>query len=206
MPNPDDGSAFLRVRNEERAIAAEEAWDVLCSREVQYGFLGTHGLDEEGGFPYVVPMNFAADPRAGALYFHSTDDPASKRRRAIGQSAKVSFTVVDPGSSILPDPQGRPCKFSMQYRSVMVFGRIEAVEAADEKVRLFNFLMQQKAPSPRPWPSDSPRRPSTRASTPSSSGSSSRRACGRRSASAAATAGWASLPASAPSPAAPSAS
>jgi len=28
-------------------------------------------------------------------------------------------------------------------------GRIEAVESADEKVRLFNFLMQQKAPSPR---------------------------------------------------------
>ena len=149
MPNPDDGSAFLPIRSEERAMTAEEAWDVLSSRSVQYGFLGTHGLDEEGRFPYVVPMNFAADPSAGALYLHSTDDRASKRRRAIGRNAKVSFTVVDPGSSILPDPQGRPCKFTMQYRSVMVFGRIEAVASAEERGRLFNFLMQQKAPSPR---------------------------------------------------------
>lgn len=140
---------FLPTRNKDRALLTEEAWGVLRSREVQYGYLGTHGLIGEGGFPYVVPMNFAANPEAGALYLHSTDDRASKRGRAIGQDAKVSFTVVDPGSSILPDPQGRPCKFTMQYRSVMVFGRIEAVESAGEKVHLLNFLMQQKAPSPR---------------------------------------------------------
>ena len=94
-------------------------------------------------------MSFAADPQAAALYFHSTDDVASKRCRAIRQNAKVSFTAVDPASSIIPDPQGRPCKFSMRYRSVMAVGQIEAVESADEKVRLFNFLMQQKAPSAR---------------------------------------------------------
>lgn len=149
MPEPNDGGAFLPGRKKERAMTTEEAWEALCSQNVQYGLLGTHGLREEGGFPYVVPMNFAADPKAGALYLHSTDDAASKRRRAIGQDAKVSFTVVDPESSILPDPQGRPCKFTMRYRSVMAFGRIAAVESADEKVRLFNFLMQQKAPSPR---------------------------------------------------------
>ena len=149
MPESNDESAFLPGRKQERTITTEEAWQVLCSQNVQYGFLGTHGLGEEGGFPYVVPMNFAADPQSGALYFHSTNDPASKRCRAIRENAKASFTVVDPGSSIVPDAQGRPCKFTMRYRSVMVFGRIEAVESAEEKVRLFNFLMQQKAPSPR---------------------------------------------------------
>jgi len=149
MAEPNDPGTFLPGRKQERTITTEEAWQVLCSGNMQYGLLGTHGLGEEGGFPYVVPMNFAADPQSGALYFHSTNDPASKRCRAIRENAKASFTVVDPGSSIVPDAQGRPCKFTMQYRSVMVFGRIEAVESADEKVRLFNFLMQQKAPSPR---------------------------------------------------------
>ncbi len=149
MPESNDGSAFLPGRKQERTITTEEAWQVLCSQNVQYGLLGTHGLSEEGNFPYVVPMSFAADPGAGALYFHSTDDPTSKRYRAIGEDVRVSFTVVDPASSIVPDAQGRPCKFTMRYRSVMAFGRIEAVESADEKVRLFNFLMQQKAPSPR---------------------------------------------------------
>jgi len=149
MAEPNDPGTFLPGRKEERAITTEQAWEVLCSGNMQYGLLGTHGLDEEGGFPYVVPMSFAADPQSGALYFHSTNDPASKRCRAIRQNAKASFTVVDPASSIAPDAQGRPCKFTMRYRSVMVFGRIEAVESAEERARLFNFLMQQKAPSPR---------------------------------------------------------
>jgi nitroimidazol reductase NimA-like FMN-containing flavoprotein (pyridoxamine 5'-phosphate oxidase superfamily) len=149
MANPNDPATFLPGRKQEQALTTEEAWQVLCSPEVQYGLLGTHGLREEGSFPYVVPMSFGADPQAGALYFHSTDDAASKRCRAIRENAKVSFTAVDPASSIIPDPQGRPCKFTMGYRSVMAFGPIEPVQSPEEKVRLFNFLMQQKAPSAR---------------------------------------------------------
>ena len=149
MAESNDPGTFLPGRKKELTIPAEEAWQVLSSPDVQYGFLGLHGLCEEGGFPYVVPMNFGADPQADALYLHSANDPASKRCRAIGEDARVSFTVVDPASAIIPDAQGRPCKFSMRYRSVMVFGRIEAVATAEEKARLFNFLMQQKAPSAR---------------------------------------------------------
>jgi nitroimidazol reductase NimA-like FMN-containing flavoprotein (pyridoxamine 5'-phosphate oxidase superfamily) len=146
MAEPNNAGTFLPGRKQDRAIAVEEAWHVLCSPDVPYGFLGTHGLREEGGFPYVVPMNFAADPTAGALYFHSTNEAASKRFRSIRENAQVSFTVVDPASSIIPDAEGRPCKFSMHYRSVMVFGRMTEVEPAHEKVRVLNFLMQQKAP------------------------------------------------------------
>ena len=149
MAESNDPGAFLPGRKQEQAIPAEEAWQVLSSPDVQYGYLGLHGLAEEGGFPYVVPMNFGADAQAEAIYFHSTNEPTSKRCRAIGEDARASFTVVDPGSAIIPDAQGRPCKFSMRYRSVMVFGRIEAVEAPDEKARLFNFLMQQRASSAR---------------------------------------------------------
>jgi nitroimidazol reductase NimA-like FMN-containing flavoprotein (pyridoxamine 5'-phosphate oxidase superfamily) len=145
----NEPGTFLSARKQERAIPAGEAWQVLCSPDVPYGFLGTHGLAEEGSFPYVVPMNFGADPEAGAIYFHSTDDPASKRCRAVRENAKVSFTVVDTAAAIVPDPQGRPCKFTMRYRSVMALGHIESVEPADEKSRLLNFLMRQKAPAAR---------------------------------------------------------
>lgn len=146
MAEPNDAGAFLPGRKQDHAIAVEEAWHALCSPQVPYGFLGTHGLGEEGGFPYVVPMNFAADPTVGALYFHSTSDATSKRSRSIRENAQASFTAVDPASAIIPDPEGRPCKFIMRYRSVMVFGRMTEVEPAYEKVRVLNFLMQQKAP------------------------------------------------------------
>ncbi len=145
MTEPNHPGTFLPGRKQDRAASTDEAWDVLASPDVQYGFLGTHGVGEEGNFPYVVPMNFAADRDAAALYFHSTNETASKRYRALKENAKASFTVVDPISAIVPDPQGRPCKFSMRYRSVMVFGEIAEVERADEKARCLGFLMQQKA-------------------------------------------------------------
>jgi nitroimidazol reductase NimA-like FMN-containing flavoprotein (pyridoxamine 5'-phosphate oxidase superfamily) len=145
MTEPNSPGAFLPGRKQDRAMSIGEAWDALASPDVEYGFLGTHGVGEEGNFPYVVPMNFAADREAGALYFHSTEKTASKRYRAIQENAKASFTVVDPISAIVPDPQGRPCKFSMRYRSVMVFGEIVQVERAEEKARCLDFLVQQKA-------------------------------------------------------------
>ena len=145
MTEPSPPGAFLPARKQDRATSADEAWEVLGSPGIQYGFLGTHGVAEEGNFPYVVPMNFSADRDAAALYFHSTNETASKRCRAVKENARVSFVVVDPISAIVPDPQGRPCKFSMRYRSVMVFGEIAEVESADEKARCLDFLMQQKA-------------------------------------------------------------
>jgi nitroimidazol reductase NimA-like FMN-containing flavoprotein (pyridoxamine 5'-phosphate oxidase superfamily) len=145
MTEPNHPGSFLPARKQDRATSPDEAWDVLGSAEVQYGLLGTHGVGEEGNFPYVVPMSFAADRDAAALYFHSTGETASKRYRAVQENAKASFTVVDPISAIVPDPQGRPCKFSMRYRSVMVFGQIAEVQSADEKARCLDFLMQQKA-------------------------------------------------------------
>ena len=145
MTEPSHPGNFLPGRKQDRATSTDEAWEVLESPDVQYGFLGTHGVGEEGSFPYVVPMNFAADRDAAALYFHSTNATASKRYRAVRENAKASFTVVDPISAIVPDPQGRPCKFSMRYRSVMVFGEIAEVETADEKARCLDFLIKQKA-------------------------------------------------------------
>ena len=145
MTEPSHPGTFLSGRKQDRATSPDEAWDVLGSPDVQYGLLGLHGVAEEGNFPYVVPMSFAADRDAAALYFHSTGETASKRYRAIKENAKASFTVVDPISAIVPDAQGRPCKFSMRYRSVMVFGEIAEVESADEKARCLEFLMQQKA-------------------------------------------------------------
>jgi nitroimidazol reductase NimA-like FMN-containing flavoprotein (pyridoxamine 5'-phosphate oxidase superfamily) len=136
---------FLPMRRAERAMSVQEAWDLLGSPGVSYGFLGLHGVEEEGGFPYVVPMSFAADREAHALYFHATADAASKRHRAALQDERVCFTVVDPASAFVPNAEGRACRSSMRYASVVVLGRMTPVESPTEKVRCLNFLVEQKA-------------------------------------------------------------
>ncbi len=145
MSTPKNSCPFLPIRRADRATSADEAWELLCRPSVAYGFLGLHGVAEEGGYPYVVPMSFAADRRAGALYFHSTADRASKRHRAAQQDPRACFTVVDPASQFIPNAEGRACRSSMRYTSVVVLGRIALVESPAEKVRLLNFLIEQKA-------------------------------------------------------------
>jgi len=147
MAQAPDSGPFVAGRKQQAAISAAEAWQVLCSPEVLYGFLGTHGIKEEGNVPYVVPMNFVAHRQTNALYLHSSPENTSKRNRALKENAQVSFTVVTEGVSLVPDPQGRTCKCSLRYTSVMVFGPVAQVESADEKVRLLSSLMQQKAPA-----------------------------------------------------------
>jgi uncharacterized protein len=136
---------FIELRKAKHRMGEAHAWELLCSREVVYGFLGTCGLTSENGMPYIVPMNFAAEPEAHAVYLHTTLDADSKRNRAVRENPIVTFAAVHPDAAILPDADGIPCKFSMKFRSVMVFGAIAPVEDQAEKARILNFFMKQKS-------------------------------------------------------------
>lgn len=138
--NPD----FLPLRKKAYAMTEEEAWNILASPDTPYGFLGTHGVEEDGGMPYVVPMNFAADRRARAIYMHTTLDADSKRNRAVARDPNAAFTVVHPASAVEPSPDGVACRFSMKFTSVMVFGKISKVEQPAEKARILNLIVKQK--------------------------------------------------------------
>lgn len=144
MNDNSDTTKFLILRAQKRAISDREAWNLLESAEAIYGFLGTHGVKDEGNMPYVVPMNFAADSEARAIYLHTTIDADSKRNRAIAEDSHVTFVVVGPDASISNDGSGLACKFSMSFTSAMAFGEIEKIESPAEKARILNFFMKQK--------------------------------------------------------------
>lgn len=136
---------YLPLRKKDSALSESDAWDLLCSRETPYGFLGMHGLAAEGGMPYAVPMNFSAEPAARAIYMHTTLDAGSKHNRAAAEDNRVTFTAVSSDSAIVPSPDGIPCRFTMKFASVMAFGRIEPVEDPAEKARILDFFMEQKS-------------------------------------------------------------
>jgi hypothetical protein len=141
-----DRQNYLPARKHNLAMAETSAWDMLESPEVVYGFLGTAGVPEEGNIPYVVPMNFVADQDSNSIYLHTTLDADSKRNRSIAANPRVCFTVVHPDAAVVSDGSGLPCKFSMNFRSVMAMGQARIVDDLDERARILNMLMKQKAP------------------------------------------------------------
>jgi nitroimidazol reductase NimA-like FMN-containing flavoprotein (pyridoxamine 5'-phosphate oxidase superfamily) len=145
MSENTDAIKYLPLRAQKRAISETEAWAMLESPEINHGFLGTHGVAAEDNMPYVIPMNFAADSAARAIYLHTTIDSASKRNRAIAENPKATFVVVGPDAAMTSDGSGLACKFSMTFSSVMAFGTISAIETPAEKARILNLLMKQKA-------------------------------------------------------------
>ncbi len=136
---------YLQYRAKKNAINEREAWALLELPTVSYGFLGTHGVKAESNMPYVVPMNFAADPLNHSIYLHTTIDEDSKRKKAIEEDPRVTFVIVAPDASMINDGSVLPCKFTMKFESVMAFGKISKEERPAEKVRILNFLMKQKA-------------------------------------------------------------
>lgn len=132
-------------RKKKLALTEEDAWNILETGEATYGFLGLHGLKSESDYPYVVPMNFAAERTSNSIYVHTTLDEESKRNLSIAENPNVSFAVVEPSSKVLKSPDGLACKYSMSFISVMAFGVVEIVEAPAEKARILNLLMKQKS-------------------------------------------------------------
>ena len=77
---------FRDLRRQDRALAAEEAMELLESG--MYGVLSVIGKD---GYPYGVPMHYAM--MDGKIYMHSTKE-ASLKAECIEANPKVSFTVI----------------------------------------------------------------------------------------------------------------
>lgn len=136
---------WLPYRKQKTALSESEAWGVLCDPAVAYGFLGTAGVAEEGNTPYVVPVNFCADPDARAIYFHTTLDADSKHNRSLAANPRVCFTAVHPDAAMINDGSGLPCKFSMTFKSVIASGAAHMAPDMDEKARILNFFMKQKS-------------------------------------------------------------
>jgi nitroimidazol reductase NimA-like FMN-containing flavoprotein (pyridoxamine 5'-phosphate oxidase superfamily) len=118
---------FRELKRKNKQISDAECIEVL-TRETR-GVLSVIG-DE--GYPYGMPMNHFYDPADGRIWFHC-GKASSHRTDALRRDPRVSFCVTEQGSRAEGD-------WAYTVRSVIVFGRIQIIDDAQEVVRIAREL------------------------------------------------------------------
>ena len=102
------------------------------------GFVCHVGFIVEGQ-PFVIPTGYAR--RGDTLYIHGSQ--ASRMLRALKKGIDVCVTVTLVDGMVMARSAFH---HSMNYRSVVVFGRAVAVEERDEKLEALRVLTEHLAP------------------------------------------------------------
>jgi uncharacterized protein len=92
---------------------------------------------DENFEPYVVPMNFGYSD--GIFYLHSSK--IGKKIDILKIHNKVCISLCT-DHELRWQNEEMACSYSMKYRSVLVYGRVEFIEEPDEKVKALNCIMQ----------------------------------------------------------------
>ena len=105
---------FRELRRKKQELNRQECLEVLINEK--RGVLSVNGDD---GYPYGMPLNHFYNEEDGCLYFHG--GKIGHRIDAIKRNDKVSYCVYDEGYL-------KEGEWSLNFKSVIVFGRMEIVE------------------------------------------------------------------------------
>ena len=120
------------MRRQDKAITdMKEIEAVLQASEIIHIGLCDHGI------PYVVPMSFGL--HCGRIYLHSA--PEGRKLEIISRHNIVSFNCIT-DLQLLTGSPGKPCSWTMGYRSVSGTGRIRAVDTAEEQQEGLTAVME----------------------------------------------------------------
>ena len=118
------------MRRKNQQLNETESIEIL--RNATSGVLALIGVD---GLPYALPISFVY--HKNCLYFHCAQ--AGYKLDCIQKNPQASFCVVGT-DQVLPE------KFTTCFRSVIVSGRMETVENAEEKHAALMLLCDKYAP------------------------------------------------------------
>lgn len=93
---------------------------------------------DEKGLPYNVPFNFAYENEV--LYFHSA--PFGKKIDILKNKPEVCITF-SVGHELHHHDIEVGCSYSMKYRSVIVYGKVEFTDDIELKTNWMNKVMQK---------------------------------------------------------------
>jgi uncharacterized protein len=95
------------------------------------------GMVDNEGKPYVLPFNFGYDE--GVIYFHS-----SRHGKKIDILQGHPFLCVAFSTDYLLRSQNEDvaCSYSMKYRSVLAYGKVEFIEDPDRKMKALAIIMK----------------------------------------------------------------
>lgn len=98
------------------------------------------GMSDSDNQPYVLPFNFGFDGES--IYLHSAK--TGKKIDILNNNNKVCIAFSTDHVLRYQDEEVA-CSWSMKYRSVLAYGKLEFVNDAEEKVVVLNHIMQKYA-------------------------------------------------------------
>jgi nitroimidazol reductase NimA-like FMN-containing flavoprotein (pyridoxamine 5'-phosphate oxidase superfamily) len=121
--------------------ARDDEWtrDFLCRTQV--GHIATRWGDQ----PFITPTNFWYDPERHEIYFHS--NIVGRVRANAERHPEVCFEACESGKVL---PSNVALEFSIQYESVVAFGRIRILEDKAEQERALYGLIAKYFPQMTP--------------------------------------------------------
>lgn len=112
---------FREMRRFKQQISREECVRIL--KEQLRGVLSVLGDDN---YPYGVPLDHWYCEENGRLYFHCAK--TGHKLDAVRKHDKVSYCVLDEGFR-------KEGEWALNFRSVIVFGRMRVVDEGDDALR-----------------------------------------------------------------------
>ena len=131
-----DKQPMNKVRRKDRE-ATDEAWIKGFLSHSPYGVLGTTVGDQ----PFLNSKLFVYDEVTNAIYLHGASQGRTPSN--IRANDRVCFTVSEMGR-LLPAEQA--CEFSVEYASVVVFGRAQILSDPDDIIYGLQLLLDKYFP------------------------------------------------------------
>jgi hypothetical protein len=141
MSTAFDLDHFPPEKTQRPELACDDAWVVDFLARVQVGQVATC-WDEQ---PFITPTTFWYDPERHEIYLHSA--PLGRLRANIERHAQVCFSASQSGRLL---PSNVALEFSIQYESVIVFGRARLLRQLEDKRRALYGLIEKYFPDMRP--------------------------------------------------------
>ena len=126
-------NSYTEIRRQDRAVE-DEAWIEAMLARSAVGVLATALGDQ----PFVNTNLFVYDSQRRAMYFHTAR--RGRTRSNVEQNPRVCFTVFEMGR-LLPAKVAQD--FSVEYASVVAFGRVHIVEEEDEALTALQMLLDK---------------------------------------------------------------
>ena len=107
-----------------------------CERLMDIALVGRVGTVGPDGWPYVTPVNFVYDLRAGRIYLHCAT--SGHLLDNLASSPLVCFEVDEPGDILGSGPD--VCETSQIFQSVISFGRGSVVGDEEERLQVLGMF------------------------------------------------------------------
>lgn len=123
------------MRRKEKKINDPE----LLSQIIRKGVICRLGIND-GEKPYIVPVNYGYDGKF--IYFHSAVE--GKKIDLIKQNNLVCFEIESDLELVKGE---KACNWTMNFCSIIGYGRIDFLESESDKINGLNTIMAQYAGS-----------------------------------------------------------